>query len=158
MVNINKPKIRAGERPAVKYAVHAAGAFEREGEEALANIAKTQHELGAEYARDQIKELGIKGNDARAAGAVFKSLLQDMAVEHRVIEGTNKRFVVHTRGCPFLKEWKKEGKDAPVLCESFGKSFVQGICESVNPKLRYNVTKMMSRGDPYCEERIELGY
>jgi hypothetical protein len=63
---------------------------------------------------------------------------------------------MRTKDCPFFNEWKRAGVDIPKLCESFGESFVKGLCESVNPKLRYSVTKNLSSGDTFCEERIEL--
>ncbi len=156
MAGISKPKIRSGEKPAIKYAASAQRAWEQEGEEALFSIEKAQHDLGANYARLKIRMRGIKGKDARAAGAVYDSLLRELCVDHSIIEDTDKRFVVQTRECPFLNVWKNAGDDAPKLCVSFGESFVKGLCESVNPKLRYSVTRMMSRGEPYCEERIEL--
>lgn len=156
MKKISKPKIKVGERPSLKYAAHVADAWQKEGEKALKTISKSQHELGTKYARAQIKEHGIRGRDAGAAGEVYDNLLRELEIEHRIIEGTDKRFVIRTRGCPFLDEWRKEDTVDPKLCEGFGKSFVQGICEAVNPKLKYNITKMMSKGDLYCEERIEL--
>ncbi len=156
MAKITKPKIKAGDSPAVKYAAYAASAWEREGEDALNAIANTQHKLGSAYALAKIKAQGIKGKDASAAGAIYENLLQELSVEHSIIEGTNRRFVVHTRCCPFLKEWQQAGTEAEKLCESFGNSFVRGLCERVNPKLRYSITKMMSKGESYCEERIEL--
>lgn len=153
---IGKPKIKAGEKPSVKYAAYVAGILEREGEKALGATVRAQHELGAKYAKAQLAAHKIKGKDARAAGAVYNNLLRELGMEHSIIEDTNKRFVVQTKGCPFLDEWRKEEADESKLCESFGKSFVQGLCKSVNPRLRYSVTRMMSKGDPYCEERIEL--
>ena len=156
MAEIRKPKIRAGERPVLKYAEQAAKLVAEEGEETLKTLARAQHELGKKYARTRIKSRGITGKGARAAGAVYESLLRELSIEHSIIEDTNKRFVVRTSECPFMEEWKTKGADVPKLCASFGKSFVQGLCEGVNPKLRYSATKMMSKGSPYCEERIEL--
>jgi len=156
MKKISKPKIKAGERPSLKYAALVASTWLKDGEKALKKISKSQQELGVKYAMAQIKAHDIRGKDARAAGEVYDNLLRELEIEHSVIEGTDMRFVVQTRGCPFLDEWKKEKIVDPKLCEGFGKSFVQGICEAVNPKLRYNITKMMSKGDLYCEERIEL--
>lgn len=156
MTKISKPKIKLGEKPSMKYAAYVAGCFEKEGENVLVATSRAQHELGAKYAMAKVKVQGIRGKDARAAGEVYNNLLCELEIEHRIIEDTKKRFVVETRGCPFLDEWRKEAVDDPRLCESFGKSFVQGLCESVNPRLRYSITKMMSKGDPYCEERIEL--
>jgi hypothetical protein len=150
---IGKPKIKAGEKPSVKYAAYVAGVLEKKGEKEL---GEAQHELGAKYAKAQLAAHKIKGKDARAAGAVYDNLLRELEIEHSIIEDTNKRFVVQARECPFLDEWRKKEADESKLCESFGKSFVQGICRGVNPRLRYSVTKMMSRGDAYCEERIKL--
>ena len=150
---IGKPKIKAGEKPSVKYAAYVAGVLEKKGEKEL---GAAQHELGAKYAKTQLAAHKIKGKDAKAAGAVYNNLLRELGMEYSIVEDTNKRFVVQTKGCPFLDEWRKEEVDESKLCESFGKSFVQGLCKSVNPRLRYSVTRMMSRGDPYCEERIEL--
>lgn len=157
MTKLKKPRIKVGESPALKYAAYAADAWAEEGEEALVGIEKAQHELGTKYARVQLKSRGIKGKDASAAGAVYETLLRDLEVEHDVVKDTKKRFVVHTSDCPFLQEWKTRGADASRLCASFGSSFVQGLCDGINPKLRYSVTRMMSKGNPYCEERIELG-
>lgn len=158
MSTVNKPKIRLGERPAEKYAAYAADAWKSEGEEALKAIADSQHELGKKYARMQIRSRGIMNNDAKAAGEVYETLLQELSVEHSIIENTGKRFIVQTKGCPFLQEWKDVAEeDVQKLCEGFGNSFVQGLCEEVNPKIRYHIIRMMSRGEPYCEERIELG-
>ncbi|CAG0966295.1 hypothetical protein METP2_01114 [Methanosarcinales archaeon] len=156
MTGISKPKIKSGEKSAIKYATNAERAWEEEGEVALSSIEKTQHDIGAKYARIKISTRKIEGKDARAGGAVYDDLLQELCVDHSIIEDTDKRFIVQTRECPFLSVWERAGEDAPKLCESFGKSFVQGLCESVNPKLRYSVTRMMSKGEPYCEERIEL--
>ncbi len=156
MTEIRKPKIRAGERPALKYAEQASELVAGEGEETLNTIAQAQYELGKKYARTRIKSRGITGRGARAAGAVYDALLRELSVEHRIIEDTNKRFVVRTSECPFMEEWKIKGADIPKLCASFGKSFVQGLCDGVNPKLKYSVTKMMSKGSPYCEGKIEL--
>ncbi len=153
---IGKPRIKAGEKPSVKYAAYVAGIFEKKGVMALKATARAQKELGAKYAKAQLAAHKIKGKDARAAGAVYDNLLRELEIEHSIIEDTNKHFVVQTKGCPFLDEWRKETDDESKLCESFGKSFVQGLCKSVNPRLKYRATKMMSRGDPYCEERIEL--
>lgn len=156
MTEIRKPKIKVGEKPSLKYAAYVADVWAKEGEKALRMVAQAQHELGLKYARKHIKSNGIKGKGARAAGAVYENLLRGLSVEHSIIEDTNKRFVVHTEDCPFLEVWKTAGADAPKLCAGFGNSFVQGLCEGVNPRLKYSVTMMMSRGNPYCEERIEL--
>lgn len=141
----------------VKYASHVADACDMEGEAALNTIARTQHELGAKYARDQIKEQGHRGKDAKTAGEVYIHLLQELFVEYSVVDNADNHFVVRTKGCPFLQEWSKANTDSSKLCVIFGNSFVQGLCEGVNPRLKYNITRMMSRGDPYCEECIELG-
>ncbi len=150
---IGKPKIKVGEKPSVKYAAYVAGVLEKEGEKEL---GAAQHEIGANYAKSQLAAHKFKGKDARAAGAVYDNLLRELEIEHSIIEDTNKRFVVQTKGCPFLDEWRKKEADESVLCESFGKSFVQGICSGVNSRLRYSVTKKMSGGETFCEERIEL--
>ncbi len=150
---IGKPKIKAGEKPSVKYAAYVAGVLENEGEKEL---EAAQHKLGAKYAKAQLAAHKIRGKDARAAGAVYDNLLRELEIEHSIIEDSNKRFVVQTKGCPFLDEWRKKEANEQVLCESFGKSFVRGICSGVNPKLRYSVTKKMSGGELFCEERIEL--
>ncbi len=156
MTEIRKPKIKPGERPSVKYAAYAASKVAKEGEKALGTVAAAQRELGTKYARERIKSCGIKGKDAKAAGAVYAALLSELSVDHSVIEDTTKRFVVHTTECPFLEEWKNMEADASKLCANFGRSFVQGLCDAVNPKLKYSVTKKMSTGNSYCEEKIEL--
>lgn len=156
MTGISKPRIKVGEKPALKYAAYVADVWAKEGDKALRIVAQAQHELGMKYARKQIKSSGIKGRDARAAGAVYEKLLRGLSVEHSIIEDTNKHFVMHTKDCPFLEVWKVAGADAPKLCAGFGSSFVQGLCKGVNPKLKYSVSRMMSKGNSYCEERIEL--
>ncbi|KCZ70631.1 hypothetical protein ANME2D_02652 [Candidatus Methanoperedens nitroreducens] len=156
MIEIGKPKIRSGERPAVRYAAYAADTWEKEGEEALEAISKAQYELGIKYAAAQIKAQGLKGKDASAAGAIYINLLQELSVVHSIIENTNNSFIVRTKGCPFFHEWKTAGVDPLKLCESFGNSFMQGLCEGVNPGLRYSITRSMSGGSPYCEKRIDL--
>ncbi|VVB88671.1 Uncharacterised protein [uncultured archaeon] len=156
MTEIRKPKVKVSERPAVKYAASAADKVAKEGEKALKTVAQTQRELGTKYARERIKSCGIKGKDAKAAGAVFMALLSELSVDYNIIEDTSRRFVAHTTECPFLEEWKNTGADASKLCESFGKSFVQGLCDAVNPKLKYTVSRTMSGESSYCEEKIEL--
>lgn len=151
---IDKPKVSVSERPTLKYAAHAAIMLKNEGDEILRDIAKTQHDLGEEYARKMIMTRPAGRKDAGTAGAVYEKLLKDMSVKYRVVASSDRCFIVHNTGCPFLTKW--EGSDASKLCENFGKSFVQGLCDGINPQLRYSITRMMSRGDPYCEEKIEL--
>ena len=79
-----KPIIKPGERPSLRYAGYAADEWMKEGDKALDALAAMQHDLGKKYARTKIKSLGLRGKNAKIAGAAYGELLRELAQERKI--------------------------------------------------------------------------
>jgi hypothetical protein len=78
--------------------------------------------------------------------------------ENEYPEATPERAVIRITKCAFMERYKEFDADLALSpCVNAG---CQGWCEEglkvINPKLTLNYTKVMPRGDPYCECTIQF--
>ena len=102
---------------------------------------------GEKYIREnQIKERGTK------AFADFYNRMSDVELfKIRTDETSEKRFVIRTNVCPYLKTWKEMGihKEFPEFCK-WATCYDLGLAQAFNPRLRIELPQDMLRGDAEC--------
>jgi L-2-amino-thiazoline-4-carboxylic acid hydrolase len=74
--------------------------------------------------------------------------------EFEVVEANKDRCVVRTTQCPWHKRWKEQGLDFDP-CGVGHQSWGDGAVEALNPNFTFKLTKVMPRGDSYCEWAVE---
>ena len=88
---------------------------------------------------------------------VAVTLLQGPEFEGKIVEATPERVVSRVTRCAFW-ERNKEREISPELrvCDAGDQEFAEEGVKAINPKLTCKHTKVMPRGDPYCEFVIEF--
>lgn len=74
--------------------------------------------------------------------------------EFEVVEASEDRCVGRTTKCPWHERWKELGLKEE-FCSSGHQGWGDGAVESLNPNFTFSLTKNMTRGDPYCEWKVE---
>ena len=70
------------------------------------------------------------------------------------IEHTPQAFEKELKTCPVAKIWSRE----PDLCEVMLGASLEGMLEELNPRFKTEgFTRLLSKGDPVCRFRVELG-
>ncbi len=107
---------------------------------------------GEKYLKDNnIKERGTK------AFADFYSSMSDVELfKVNIEESTEKRFVIRTDVCPYLKYWKEMGipEELPDFC-ILATYYDLGLAQAFNPELTIDLPVDMIRGDCDCKYVFE---
>lgn len=102
---------------------------------------------GKKYIRDnKVKQRGTK------AFADFYSSMSDVELfKIKVVESTDKRLVIKTNVCPYLKYWKEIGipEELPEFC-ILATYYDLGLAQAFNPELQIELPEDMVRGDCNC--------
>jgi len=77
--------------------------------------------------------------------------------EYDIVEANTERAILRISKCV----WWKRAKENEVNPELMHCEFAHQLCseeglKAINPKFTYKITKVMPRGDPYCEVVIEF--
>ncbi len=99
-----------------------------------------------------IRENGITQRGTRAFAEYFNRMSDVELFKIRTEEATEKRFVIRTHVCPYLKIWKEMGiaEEIPEFCV-WATYYDLGLAQAFNPKLRIELPRDMLRGDDECE-------
>jgi len=77
--------------------------------------------------------------------------------ESEIVEKRKEKTILRTTKCPWIYRWKEQELDHDfVSCYPIHEAIVKSALKVVNPKISYEFTKAMPRGDPYCEGVYEL--
>ena len=114
------------------------------------------HEAGKE-AKQFANTFGLPSGTATEVEAATHLLAQaSMGPEFvfEVVEATQDRCVGRTTQCPWHKRWKEQGLDFDP-CGVGHQRWADGAVGSLNPNFTFKLTKVMPRGDSYCEWVVE---
>ncbi len=112
-----------------------------------------------EHIKLSVDIFNIKERDARAVCSIITASDHLLGVKSEIIEYSPTRCIRRIKECPIYlksKEMGKKDEEILRLCEIIMKSLCVSVAKHVNPNLRYKYTKWLAKGDPYCEEIIEL--
>ncbi len=99
-------------------------------------------EMGKQMAA-MAPQIGITGKDAIAIASMAHLTDQMLKVEGELTEVSSDRVVKKCTKCPL--------QSLPVdFCMSF-QPIADGMVEAINPEYKFTLTKIIPKGDPFCE-------
>ncbi len=111
-------------------------------EGAWEKLAKIQWKEGRSWIKENLSKIGLKGDDAESTVELVRLGLQTLSPglyskkEFNVIESTPEKAVIETTAwCPVIDASKKLRLDPKIPLEYIVIARLQGILQSVNPKL-----------------------
>ena len=125
----------------------------RFGEEVWEVTEKIMYDIGYQRGMEFAITMKIDPADARSVGRIFDLEDSRIGVRGEWVETGKKRAVKHEFYCPF-------GETAalcPDLCTRLFTAVERGTFDAIGAKVKgFQITKLMPKGDPYCEAVIEL--
>ena len=120
----------------------------------LENIEKAAYALGRNVSGPMyVKKLKIKEKDARAVAKIINYTDDLYGTQGEWVELTPNRAVKHEKICLMAKELYP----TPEACTRIMKTHMQGICASIDPRLKFLMPgKCLAKKDEICEFVIEL--
>ena len=109
-------------------------------------------------AKELADSLGLKAETPEDIAAIFElATVASMGpeMEWEIVESSEDRCVTRQAKCA----WHERAKELGIgfdFCSSGHQSWCEGACNSLNPNITATLTKLMPRGDAYCETYIEL--
>ena len=135
---------------------------EKIGKEEAIRIHAKLHAGMAEMVKQNLPELGITGDDARAGMAVIDAIMEEHypgfneLMERERTEDTPKRVVSRHRGwCAAIDACQMLGISPKDFCPIPHEEGLTPIVQVLNPKLRVRLGKIRPEGE-YCELIVEL--
>ena len=135
---------------------------EKIGREEAIRIDAGLHAGMAEMIEQNLSQLGITGDDARAGMALIDAIIEEHyplfseLMERERSEDTSERVVSRHRGwCPTLEACEMLGIQPKEFCPIPHKEGLTPLVQVINPKLRVRLGKIRPQ-DEYCELIVEL--
>ena len=122
---------------------------ENYGEDGIANLRKTFYQAGINLGKSAVERLKIKDKGPKGYHPIVEEALKAFNVNYEVVELSDTNYVLRIYDCPHARNFKAAGDPAEV-CDVF-LELDEGIVKALNPKLEFELTKHILRGDPYCE-------
>jgi len=123
------------------------------GEEVWEATEKVMYNIGYQRGMEFASTMKIDTTDARSIGRIFDLEDSRIGVRGEWVETGKKRAVKHEFYCPL-------GETAalcPEICTRLFAAVERGTFDAIGAKVKhFHVTKLIPKGDPYCEAVIEL--
>jgi predicted ArsR family transcriptional regulator len=125
----------------------------RFGDEIWEVVGKIMYDIGHNRGMEFAATMKIDPTDARSVGRILDLEDSHVGVKGEWVETGKKRAVKRELNCPFGA--------ALALCPDFCTRLIseveRGTFDVIGAKVKdFNITKLISKGDPYCEAIIEL--
>ena len=108
-------------------------------------------------AKELANNLGLKAETPNDIATIFElATVASMGPEMQweIVESSEDKCVAKNVNCPWHERFKELGLSFD-FCGSGHQSWIEGVCDSLNPNFTATLTKSMVRGDAYCENIIE---
>lgn len=103
------------------------------------------------------QQLGIQGDDAKAALALIRSVDGSLGKALEVLEESPEKVVWKTFRCPIYEAAQMLGIDAKTICRrGFGRA-ADVMIKQINANMSYQCRKFRSSADDFCEEAVVMG-
>jgi len=97
-------------------------------------------------------ESGRYPRNAKGVAEYMKFAEETLGMIVEVPEATERRSVFRILKCPLYEDPERQSAE---LCDAYAE-FEETAAKTANPKLKCTITKLLSKGDPYCEWVFEL--
>jgi predicted ArsR family transcriptional regulator len=123
------------------------------GEEVWEATEKVMYDLGYQRGKEVASTMKIDPTDARSIGRILDLEDSSTGVKGEWVETGKKRAVKHEFYCPFAEV----AAVCPDICTRLFAVLERGTFDAIGAKVKdFKLTKIMPKGDPYCEAVIEL--
>ncbi|NQT71638.1 MAG: hypothetical protein HQ553_02565 [Chloroflexi bacterium] len=124
----------------------------RYGNEIYDEIEKVMYDYGYGRAQEFGQTMKIDPNDARSVGRIFDLEDTQNGIKGEWIETGKQRAVKREYFCPMATA----ATLCPEICTRVAASVERGTFDGLGVKGEFSFTKLIPKGDPYCEVVIEL--
>jgi len=141
-----------------KENAHLSAFIEAFGDEARTLIEKTNYQHGWKNGKKALKRFRPTKTDAPTVSSILVEWVVGGLEEARGLKqltSTPEKVEYQAPGCAHMGAWKDAGMDTDLGCSLY-KSWVDGFCHAINPKINHYKTSRISAGDPYCVEIFEI--
>jgi hypothetical protein len=129
-------------------------------ERALALNTKSQESMGVAQGKAIKEQSGRQEFDLQAVKSLVKEPTeQGIGLRSEVIEETQNSVVFRLGRCPFYDAALSVGLSGDTIekiCRSGSMRFMDSTVKQMNPRLSYELLRMRSSQDDFCEEAIRL--
>jgi hypothetical protein len=98
-----------------------------------------------------IMQNGIEERGTKAFADFYNSMSDVELFKIKIDESSDKKFVIRTNVCPYIKYWKEMGigEELPEFC-ILATYYDLGLAQAFNPGLTIELAEDMLRGHPHC--------
>jgi predicted ArsR family transcriptional regulator len=125
---------------------------EKYGEEVWDDIEKVMHAHGYQRGKEFAETMKIDPTDARSIGRIFDLEDSLYGVKGEWVEFGRRRAVKREYECPF----SEAAKLCPEMCTRAAAAVERGTFDAIGIKGKFELSKLMPNGDPYCEAIVEV--
>ena len=121
------------------------------GDEGRKTISDACRAAGLWQTKKYLEKSGVKEKGTKAFARHYMGIGDVSTFLPSVLELTEKRYVIKTDTCPYLKYWREMNlhKELPEFCD-LACAWDEGTAKAFNPKLKLTLTKNMLKGDDFC--------
>ena len=124
-------------------------------ERALDIAAKAAERTGVQWAQ-RVKEAGLRGDDARAAGWAMTKVIGSWGAVTKPLEVSPQKIVAENGRCPVYDACVIAGIDPKSYCRVSTRA-PDAMFKQINPNLSQQCLKYRSSADDTCIEAIVMG-
>jgi len=124
-------------------------------ERALDIAAKSAERTGVQWAQ-RVKEAGLRGDDARAAGWAATKIFTAWGLESKPLEVSPQKIVAENGRCPVYDACVMVGMDPKSYCRVSTRA-ADAMFKQINPNLSQQCLKFRSSAYDTCIEAIVMG-
>jgi len=124
-------------------------------ERALDIAAKSAERTGVQWAQ-RVKEVGLRGDDATAAGWAITKIMAGWGMASKPLEVSPQKIVAENGRCPVYDACVMAGIDPKSYCRVNTRG-PDAMFKQINPNLSQQCLKFRSSADDTCIEAIVMG-
>ena len=115
-------------------------------------VEKVMYDYGYQRAKEFVEIMKIDPKDARSVGRIFDLEDSQYGVKGEWVETGRKRAVKREYFCPMAAG----AMLCPEMCTHIAGATEKGTLDAIGVKGKFSLSKLIPRGDPYCEVVLEL--
>jgi predicted ArsR family transcriptional regulator len=122
------------------------------GQEAWDDVEKMMYEYGRQRAPEFAKTMKIDPKDARSVGRIFDLEDSQYGIKGEWVETGKKRAVKREYYCPMAGG----AMLCPEMCSRMFVAVERGTLDGLGVKAKFDIPRLMPKGEPFCEVVLEL--
>ena len=122
------------------------------GDEVWDEVEKVMYDYGYQRAKELVEIMKIDPKDARSVGRIFDLEDSQHGIKGEWVETGRKRAVKREYFCPMAAG----AMLCPEMCTHIAGATEKGTLDAIGVKGEFSLSKLIPKGDAYCEVVLEL--